>query len=215
MTLLLALLLAADPVTPPPQAPSLPAVVATPHLTVREGIDPSDLERYIHLVERAMSEGAKRVVLTIDSPGGSVGVTHNLVKLIDQARQEQGITTDCVVDGRAWSSALYLLQACDRRFMTKRSTLAAHEPINEGVTLSLRDLRSERFRRSMEVVSRAFAEQCASRMKVTVEQYLAKVHDDEWWMDWREALSVGAVDAVVLHEEEVWIPISSAPGEPG
>lgn len=206
ITTLLALLLS-SPVEPPPlTAPSLPPKTADRHISIRAEITTEDLENYVRTVSAAMANDQKRVVITIDSPGGSVQVAHYIVKMMDVARQDQGIMTDCVVDGAAWSSALYILEACDHRYMTRRSTLVAHNPvIPNGFPVSLDELQNGSTQHSMEVVARAFAEHIASRMTVTIEQYLARVEGSRrWWMDWREALAMGAVDRVLRVETEVW-----------
>lgn len=211
IALVLAVLLAA-PVEPPPQAdvapeaPSLPEKVMTPHVAIHDKISREDVERYVDSITRALEDDQKRVVITLDTPGGSVYLAHQLVKLMDAARNDHGIRTDCVVDGRAWSSGLYILQACDRRYMTKRSTIVAHAPLVENdMPVSIAELQDGSLLRRAEVVARAFAEQCAGRMTVPISSYMSKIEGiRQWWMDWREALAVGAVDRVVNKETDVW-----------
>jgi ATP-dependent protease ClpP protease subunit len=193
----------ATPDAGPSQAQTLSAH-NVPHMSIHDEIAKEDVERYASTVSIAVAEEAPRVVVVLDSIGGATQLAHEIVKLIDAARDDQNIKTDCVVDGRGWSSAFYILQACDRRYMTKRSTLMAHNPqfFNEVITLS--SLRDGSAQAQLEAVSRAFAEHNGARLKMSMEEYRHRIDGRQWWLAWSEALKVGAVDKIVESDAEVW-----------
>jgi len=148
-----------------------------------ESVDP--------LIEALESPG--NVVIVIDSPGGSVPAGLALSKAIEQ---HDG-TVACVVDGMAASMALYILQSCDVRLMTKRSTLMAHEISLSGV-MEGNPNNWQAVVAMMKALNRALLEHTIHRTNASFEEAHANtVGGLQWWMNWDEALARGFVDRVV------------------
>lgn len=148
---------------------------------------------FINWLHAAQGAGAKMVMLELNTPGGEYTSGHDMARAIE----ESPVTVVCVVDGMDASMGFYLLQSCDRRLMTKRSTLMTHGVLAgiQEPALNAHDLRNRLYR--AEALDRAYAEHAVARMTISLGQYLSKVADGkEWWIAWPEALKVGAIDAV-------------------
>jgi len=133
------------------------------------------------------------LMLDINTPGGSVGEGFELEKALEATPAK----IYCVVDGDAYSMGFFMLQSCQNRIMTKRSSLMAHEPLmmtSADEMITIHDL-GERIN-DLTADARGIAEHAISRMKITLEQYQEKTTNREWFMAWPEALQVGAVDCV-------------------
>lgn len=141
---------------------------------------------------QAAENGEKVVFIHIDSPGGSVYAGQVLSKVMETAPLE----VICRVDGMAASMAFYLLQSCDKRFMTERSTLMAHEPslrLNGPATKSTLKQHYE----ELVVLGEALGRHMSHRLNITHEEFMSRIDGKDWFMDSRMALEVGAVDGVV------------------
>lgn len=175
---------------PPPDAGPPPPLV----VSIVGEVDESDPQLIRALLVQTEAHHGDRAVVLLDTPGGLAQAAHEVARLMDQARRH-GIRVDCVVDGQADSAGFYILQACHRRFMTKRSVLATHRP---SVVGEVKPEEQANVDRQIEARSRAFAEHCAARLTVTFEEYQARTAgNQEWWLAWPEALAAGAVDRVV------------------
>lgn len=130
-------------------------------------------------------------VLELNTPGGSVPDGQRLAKYIE----DFGKPMYCIVDGEAYSMGFYLLQTCDTRIMTRRSSLMAHEPALGGRLYGnqhyYRDLANV-----LEALSNAMAEHEAAKLCITPEAFKKGIENKAWWMDWKEAMRIGAVDYV-------------------
>lgn len=160
-------------------------------------VDGESVDEAILLLRRAVAAGAKAIVIEINSPGGHV----NAGFLLARAIEDSPVPVACVVDGEAASMGFYLLQSCDVRLMTRRSVLMIHEPSFGGVRGTPEELRQAAD--ALKAIAQAMAEHCAAKMKITVEELKARTDNKDWWMEWREALHVGAVDDVVTSVDEV------------
>lgn len=140
------------------------------------------------------------VVFVIDSPGGDLAAARRIVRSLEELP-----ALACVVDGDALSAAFYLLQSCPARLMTLRSTLMVHEGrlvMPEGMEPTEED------KIAMEAWNRGLAEQVCGRLAISREDCVARYASEDWWMGWREGLSVGAVDDVVQSPREVAVGLS-------
>jgi len=151
-------------------------------------------------IDAAVAAGAKAIVIEIDTPGGVIDDGTQLAK----ALEELDIPSYCIVDDEAYSMGFYILQSCTHRIMTKRSTLMAHAPSlggnGGGDSQTLLNAVS-----SLIETGKAFAEHSAGRLNISVDQYLDKVSNGkEWYLAWKEALAVGAVDRVVVTCREIY-----------
>lgn len=133
---------------------------------------------------------ASKPVLFIDSPGGELGAA---LQVADAIRARGGVR--CVVRGAAASGAFAILQACAVRVMVRGSKIATHEP-RIGVD-PLDRVAMTVVLRHLEATAEAWNAICRQRLKMTAEEYRAKVFGKDWVMEWAEALKVGAVDQVV------------------
>lgn len=162
-------------------------------------VDGNSAPVLIRWIEQADAEGLDALVLELNSPGGIV--THG--QKIARAIEDTKLPIYCVVDGNAHSMAMYILQSCDVRMMTKRSTLMAHPPhLKGGGTAD--ELRDQA--RSLRAIGAALAEHVCHRMSplaLSNKACLAKFDNEVWWLTWREAMKVGAVDRVALSPASV------------
>lgn len=129
------------------------------------------------------------IFIEIDSPGGEYQAGFELSKAIESVP----VPVICRVDGQASSMAFFVLQSCDIRISSGRSTLMIHETVMVGA-LHRKELSS--LTRSMEVKNAALAHQCTKRAKVSVPDFLAKIAEGDWWMTPDEALKLGFIDVV-------------------
>lgn len=191
--------------TPDAGAPAVAAAPAeVPHGILFGEVEPIDAVIFQKLVLTAAEHHAHRLVLRIDTQGGSQAVAGRLAWLMDVAR-DHGVRVDCVVDGFGWSAGYFVLQACDRRYMTKRSTLMTHNPLLKEDSSRPGSLERRNNEVMLAAVAYAWAEGCRAKMRVTLEDYLRRVAGGAVWaMTWQDALQYGAVDAVLDDPRTLW-----------
>lgn len=76
-------------------------------------------------IQKRVRNGHRRISIIINSGGGYVDVGYYLIKTMRHA-QDKGVKFSCVVDGAAYSMALAILTACDRRYGTFGSSIMWH-----------------------------------------------------------------------------------------
>lgn len=169
-------------------------------------IVPSDITLMLALSKYARETHAQSVVLHIDSPGGDLDAARKITTLIADL-QGDGIRTDCVVDGDGWSAAAYVLQGCGRRYMTRRSTIMFHQSKvtfrreTDGPMSAIEEVNLSEANRT---VNLSVAEYCARRLHLDVGEFQTRIADGlEWWLDWHQAIAVGAVDAIVGSSQDL------------
>lgn len=190
--------------TPAPATTPLPPLLSSrpPRMQLYGTIDATDIERAMKVVASAIDAKSRIVTIQINSPGGGYGSTVAIMAVMGKARAEWGMRFDCVVDGEGGSGAFIILQECDRRYMTKRSTLMTHMPAyEETADVSLID--SLNHKDDVNATAVAVAEHCRRKLKnVSLATYMEKTADHrQWWFTWEQALEIGAVDMVV---ENAW-----------
>jgi ATP-dependent protease ClpP protease subunit len=137
---------------------------------------------------------APSVLVVIDSAGGDLDAGFQIAEAIEGARAR----IDCLVDGTASSMAFYVLQSCDRRWMTTRSILLAHEPWADappGSALTPRVVRQ--LLEQLEESSRRMAAHCTKKLNISAKSYADRVQKGDWVLTPKDALEVGAVDRVL------------------
>lgn len=160
-------------------------------------VNEETVSQAIQILEASKAAGAEAVIIEWNTPGGSIGAGF----LLSKAIEDLGIPVICVVDGMSASMGTYLLASCDVRIMTKRSFLMYHQP-STGIQGQARDIKNALS--ALEAIEAGFLEHAASKMKIGPEELASKVEGGkEWWMAWKEALDVGAVDCVVSSVREV------------
>lgn len=173
-----------------------------PKITFATDVSAASVKVAIELIDAANDGGAETIVIEFDTPGGSVMAGQRLAKAIERSKAP----VVCVVDGMAASMGFYLLQSCDTRVMTKRSILMAHEPAI-STQVSGKEYAYEEIAEVLRKINRAMAEHIAGRLGMSVEAFMARIANTEWWMNWDEALKVNAVDFVILNIDEVLVPL--------
>jgi ATP-dependent protease ClpP protease subunit len=155
-------------------------------------VDAESVEATISIMAAVTSAGAKAVVIEFNTPGGEVNAGFKLAKVIE----ESPIPVYCVVDGEAASMGFYLLQSCNVRLMTRRSSLMAHQPAIYGQAGGP-EVAWKNISEALRVMARGMTEHMAHRMNVSADFMEAKIAGGAmWWFDWREALNTNAVDGV-------------------
>lgn len=146
------------------------------------------------LLPKVSGAGHKEITIRIDSYGGSVHWGMEMMQLLENS----GMHTRCVVDTKAMSMGFFLLESCDERLMTKRSTLMAHEPWTrvQGHATQLEETALR-----LRVLCESMVEVAVERMHITKAEMMQKISGREWHMGWEEALRVGAIDGTIgVHE---------------
>lgn len=144
-------------------------------------------------IEAAESSKLDAVVIDFNTPGGSVSAGLRVAKIIE----ESPVPVYCIADGMAASMGMYLMQSCQVRLMTKRSTLMAHGPgvsgLIDGQSLDFKNLAQ-----MLSAMEEALSEHICSRIDLPMKDCQGRFSDKkEWWINYNEALQVHAVDGVV------------------
>lgn len=145
------------------------------------------------LLDQASRSGVDAVVLEMATLGGSVPAGQEFARAIERVP----VPVHCVADGQVMSMGFYVLQACDYRYMTRRSTLMVHEP-HFGGEVPGHQLDLKNNADYLRKTGDAMAQHEGRRLRVGVDGLKARIeHGQDWFMDADEALSQGAVDEVV------------------
>jgi ATP-dependent protease ClpP protease subunit len=164
-------------------------------------IDEASYGRVDAWIKAAEKAGAKHLLLVIDSMGGGVEAG----ELISQALEETKIPVHCLVDTSAMSMAMYVLQSCDTRMMTKRARLMVHEPymMFSGQT-RINTTTLNNWNSDLVSVINNYLTQVTSRSNMTVEQVMEKISNGRnWYMTWKEAQDCGFIDRTATSRQAV------------
>jgi ATP-dependent protease ClpP protease subunit len=134
------------------------------------------------------------IIININSGGGSVDAGYNFI----DAMQKTKAIKVCVADRIAMSMAFVILQACDQKVMTRRGILMIHRPYIPGQAVLSRD-ESE----VLKALVKAMTDEMARTMKVSGKYIREKISEGDWYINWEEALDVGAVDRVIWTQKEL------------
>ncbi|MDE2425716.1 MAG: ATP-dependent Clp protease proteolytic subunit [Elusimicrobia bacterium] len=167
--------------------PNLPIVLDNP-------IDENSSALFKAELDGELLNKPDKITIVIDSPGGDVVSGRKIIRAIEGAP----VPTDCISDGMTASMAFYILQSCTIREMTKRSFLMAHHAAFQDLELSqLSEIDAKNYWGYLHSLNNALEEQTANRMKVSLKFIKHKLEfEQQWWMNWKEALKVGAVDKI-------------------
>jgi ATP-dependent protease ClpP protease subunit len=159
----------------------------------------SDLEEWA--ARRSGKPGHVRIV--VDSPGGEVFAASGLIDGLLSLRAE-GHKVTIVVNGMAASAAGWILQAADERIIGPNSWIMIHG-VSTGATGKIGDIEADlKLTKRLEAKGLHFL---AQRAKMPMEEIKKHIDSGEdWWLDAREALAAGFVDAIGS------IPIASPDG---
>ena len=151
-------------------------------------------DTFVQALEKAASDKAPFITVTIDSPGGSVYAGLRMLDAIRNA-ERAGTSVICTADGIAASMAAVLLENCTSRLMTKRSAIMFHGVSTGGIGGNEAEIR--RIAQFMGELNRFLAILASHRLNISLETYISRTDDKNWWLGYAEALEVGAVDAVL------------------
>lgn len=131
------------------------------------------------------------IYLRVNSNGGSVFGMMNLIQFLEKQ------PVICINDFRAYSAAAYFIEspACKERWATKRSTMLWHEaltPDASGNAHSLRDTANE-----LEALTDSIISVTSERMKMTEEDFKAKINNCVWIVSWKDMLKYHAIDKII------------------
>lgn len=171
---------------PPP--PTNPAIVM---LELQDVDDNSVHYLKTKLTEFEADSAVKEVWLRINSHGGSVEAGFDLIQAFDHYKKP----LTCVVDVRAWSMGMSVLQGCPKRLMTRRSSLMMHEVLVQGMNGNQHDMIDAAS--TTRVLTESLIQLAAERLKIKADSIREKITGRQWWIDADEALDVGAIDSFI------------------
>jgi ATP-dependent protease ClpP protease subunit len=154
-------------------------------------IGPHSLKKTVAAVKAA--KAGQVIMLDINTPGGMMSEGFALEKELEATQA----TVYCVVDGDAYSMGYLILQSCQKRVMTKRSDLMTHEPAlfsQSGTVETMTGLQAQLD--DLHVTAEAQAEHGSRRLKISFDEYVRRTSGKPWFMGWKTAKDVGAVDCV-------------------
>jgi ATP-dependent protease ClpP protease subunit len=177
-----------------------------------DGVDEDSAEKFTKFMAAARSAKADMVMVEVNTPGGSMSDGHEISRQIENAP----FHVVCVVDHMSASMGMYILESCDTRVMSKRSSLMIHQVAliaRPGTRLT--EVTTANAANTIRVATRAYVEWVAHRMKTPTPEVLQKISGGrEWWLDWEEAIQVGAVDKVIEGPPEAYLKQLRQTGKP-
>lgn len=186
-------------------SPDAGAGTETAAKIVFEGeVNEKTVTEIINAMVKIQFMGINRVILEINSGGGLVDQGFRLSKYIESST----MNVTCVVDGEAASMGYYILQSCDYRVMTRRSTLMIHDPFVEVYNLRLTRRELEYRLRQQDHNAYGWMEHAGHRLKISVKELRKRVRRyGDYELNCDEALEIGAVDELVTSTREVFQPL--------
>jgi ATP-dependent protease ClpP protease subunit len=169
--------------------------------TLSDAVDDDSTEAAIDWLKTAEKAGAKTALFTLNTNGGSVEAGLELIK----AMEASPLKITCLVDHKGYSMGLAILEGrgCHRRLMTKRASLMGHSVAGGGM-LSGGAQMFHNIGARIETLNSVLAEIIGGRLNIGVPGYKAKTAGGaEYWLDWTEAVHVGAVYATVENPSTV------------
>jgi ATP-dependent Clp protease protease subunit len=147
------------------------------------------------------SQGSPKVLITIDSAGGSADVG---LEIYDTIRVYPGISVGCALT-RAGSAACTILQACTWRVATQNGKILIHHTKFEITWDVLTDptKRDEYIRSKGHFLN---AKHILARRTNKDLDVIFKKCDDDNWMPSKEALDFGLLDQVIETFEDIKVP---------
>ena len=135
---------------------------------------------------------ADSILLVLDSPGGSVPDGLRISRAIEESK----VPVVCVVDVEAASMAAYILESCQVRLITKRSSIMIHEPAMGG-EISGQQTVWKNVAEWLRAMTKGMAEHLAHRLNVPASDIIERIRGGAmWFLDWEDAVKFAAVDGV-------------------
>ena len=129
------------------------------------------------------------VIIRVNTHGGSVAGLQDLTQFLEKH------PVICVVDTRALSAGAFFVESrsCSERYITKRSFMLFHEA-NASVQGNSHEM--ENVANELKVISKALIYSAAERMGMKESDFLERVTNKEWMLEYHDALKFNAVDGV-------------------
>lgn len=164
-------------------------------------VSDASVNETIALIAQVTGAGAEAIILEINTPGGSVDAGFRLSKVIE----ESPVPVVCVVDGMSASMGMYILESCQVRYGTLRSTYMIHEAAIGG-DFYAHEVKWRSIADMLRAINKAMAEHLASRMNLSADQILEIIRGGaQWWFGSKEAVQNGAIDASVNSVKELTV----------
>lgn len=142
------------------------------------------------LAELDADANVTEIYLRINSHGGDVEAGFRLAQYFPMLHKP----LTCVTDFMAWSMGAVIMESCPTRLITPRSTMMFHE-VSSVVNGNVHDMmNAESFSQAM---SEAVVQVAAARLNISADKIRGNITGKQWVLSASEALSVGAVDAIV------------------
>lgn len=181
----------------PSVGPALPPVVYYDHdhvltINLNGRVNDENMKAIIDLINGVYDrEDIKLVMLELNTEGGSVDAGLLLSKIIERTPKK----VVCVVDGEADSMGYYILQSCDVRYMTKRSSLMIHWPRFTYPNFSGESIDYQNVADRLKALQEGMIEHMCRKTAVSNSQMTKKLDGGrQWWVSWREAVKLRMID---------------------
>ncbi len=164
----------------------------TPMVEIKE-FDAATAKGLIKKLQELDQKGHKEIIIRINSYGGSIHWGMEMIQAIEALKTP----VTCVVDWKAYSMGAYLLEspACDKRLMTKRSTILFHEPLVQETGGNAHELRKTADQ--LDALADALIASTSERLKMSEEDFRKKISDRNWTMAHTAAKKANAIDGVI------------------
>lgn len=157
-------------------------------------IDSDSADVFVRTLEACKG---KRVVVEINSPGGSLFAAMEMQKAIER----HSAAVFCVVDGMAASAAFVTLQSCTSRYATARSLLMAH---HASLTCQGQEQEMKNCGEALRAIDEGLSAHCAKRMEMSREDFESHVSNGrEWYMSLFDGLKFKALDGEAASVAEI------------
>ena len=175
-----------------------------------KAIDEAEAERFCAtlwaMASALVQVPGSRIVVLINSGGGSVGAGYAMIEMMYKIKRELGIPVDTVILGYAYSMGAVLFQAGDHRRMGYFSTMMLH---SSSWQVSGRD--SEVFTDLKKLAD------LYQGMTAELFHRRTELHSPQWWQRFiysgkerylsaQECLKLGLVDEVCQFLDECYLP---------
>jgi ATP-dependent protease ClpP protease subunit len=156
-------------------------------------VNDDSVDMAIAIMSAQRAAGAKQIRIILNSPGG---IVQSGLKMVI-AMENMGIPVIATADGMCASMCYYILQAADRRQMTRRATLLLHNELFTHVLKPVRELKI--IVKKDRIDEEAFNNFMAHRLKISRKEMEKRIAaaNGEYTMGFQEALDIGAVDEIV------------------
>ena len=155
------------------------------HLLLRGDVNDLSVSKVIQGITTSKD---KKILLFIDSSGGSVTAGYKLMKIIETSGKE----VTCVASNAA-SMAFAILQSCQKRLVLEDSLIMQHVM---SYSIEGQEPKNYQFAQLIHRINVLMDKKQAERIGISYEAFREKVRDD-WWLFGEEAVKSNAADEMV------------------